>query len=65
MLVVAFIFKESESKKKTLMEWNGTVMWILRAHDSSCSRLLSILRSLKAKKKTLYLEWSGKEEVFN
>ena len=41
-------------------------MWILRAHDSSCSWLLSILRSLKANKKTLYgMEWSGKEEVFN
>ena len=28
-------------------------MWILRAHDSSCSWLLSCLRSLKANKKTL------------
>ena len=39
-------------------------MWILRAHDSTCSWLLSILRSLKANKKTLN-KWPGKEEVFN
>jgi len=37
---------------------NGTVVWILRAQDSTCSWLLSHLRSLKANKKTLYwMKW--------
>ena len=52
VLGIAFNFKESESDKKTLNGWNGTVGWILRAQDSSCSWLLSILESLKANKKT-------------
>ena len=53
MLMVAFNFKESKSNKKTLKEWNGTVVWFFTSPGQFMLVVAFNFKESESNKKTL------------